>query len=443
MDIDSTIKNLKEAIKKSPKNLPLRLTLAKLLEENEMIKEASDEYLRATSIESKSVEANLGLGRTLFYLKDYESAIKNLKTVVKQHNAPEAKFYLAKCFLAIDDKEEARKYYEDAVKSDSALKDKRLESQIFEDKALKVSRQGERVNMEDILEIGKPKIKFADVGGLEDLKEEIKMKIIYPFEKSHIFKAYGKKAGGGMLLFGPPGCGKTLIAKATAGECNTNFIHVGITDVLDMWLGESEKKLHEIFETARKESPTILFFDEMDALGGSRLRMTQSTQSTLVNEFLEEMDGISSDNSNVLIVGATNAPWNIDPAFRRPGRFDKIIFVPPPDKEARVSILKIMLKDKPKGRIDSETIADKTEKYSGADLKAVVDTAVDEKIKDSMKTDKIIPLTSDDLIESLEKVKPSTLEWFSIVKNYVTYGSDTGLYESVRKYIKEVLGEKI
>ena len=136
-------------------------------------------------------------------------------------------------------------------------------------------------------------------------------------------------------MYGPPGCGKTMIARATAGEVNARFINVSLNDILDMWMGNSEKNLHAIFEEARNNAPCVLFFDEIDALGASRSDMKQSSGRHLINQFLQELDGIGNNNDGVLVLGATNTPWNVDPAFRRPGRFDRIIFVPPPDQEAR------------------------------------------------------------------------------------------------------------
>ena len=190
----------------------------------------------------------------------------------------------------------------------------------------------------------KPTINFNDVGGMENVKKEISLKIIKPLEHADLYKAYGKKIGGGILLYGPPGCGKTHLAKATAGEINAKFINVGINEILDMWIGSSERNLHEIFETARKNKPCVIFIDEIDALGANRNDVNKTAGRTVINQFLAELDGIDSNNDGILVLGATNAPWYLDPAFRRPGRFDRIIFVSPPDQEAKASIYNILLK---------------------------------------------------------------------------------------------------
>ena len=178
-------------------------------------------------------------------------------------------------------------------------------------------------------------LNFNDVGGMDDIKKEIDLKIIKPLVHAELYKSYGKKIGGGILLYGPPGCGKTFIAKATAGQIQSKFFSVGLNDILDMWIGNSEKNLHDIFEIARRNKPCVLFFDEIDALGASRSDMKQSGGRNLINQFLLELDGINSDNDGILVLGATNTPWNLDTAFRRPGRFDRIIFIPPPDEKVK------------------------------------------------------------------------------------------------------------
>ncbi|MEO1382188.1 MAG: ATP-binding protein, partial [Bacteroidota bacterium] len=267
------------------------------------------------------------------------------------------------------------------------------------------------------------------------VKEEIDLKIIKPLQHQEIYKAYGKKIGGGILLYGPPGCGKTHIARATAGQVDAKFINVGISDVLDMWVGNSERNLHEIFEVARANAPCVLFFDEIDALGASRTDMRQSNSRKLINQFLAELDGIEAQNDGLLIIGATNAPWHLDSAFRRPGRFDRIIFVEPPDQESRTDILRIQLKDKPIAKIDYEDIAKRSKDYSGADLNAVIDLAIESKLAEAFKQGVPQPLSTQDLKKALKKHRPSTKDWFASARNYALYSNDSGLYDDVLTYL--------
>ena len=226
------------------------------------------------------------------------------------------------------------------------------------------------------------------------------------------------------------------MAKATAGEVKARFMPIGIHDVLDMWIGNSEKNLHGIFDSARAQTPTVLFFDEVDALGASRSDMRQSAGRHLVNQFLAELDGMEHDNDGLLILGATNAPWHLDPAFRRPGRFDRILFVPPPDEEARAEIIRALLKNKPVDDIDAERVAKKTKDFSGADLKAVVEMAIEIRLQEALRKGTPAPLTTKDLLQAMKSVKPSTKEWFASARNYALYSNQGGIYDDILDYLK-------
>ena len=285
-------------------------------------------------------------------------------------------------------------------------------------------------------EIERPEIDFSAIGGMTHVKEEIRVKIIYPMQHAEMYAAYGKAIGGGILLYGPPGCGKTHLARATAGEVKSGFTSIGINEVLDMWIGSSERNLHEIFESARRSQPCVIFFDEVDALGASRSDMKQSAGRHLINQFLAELDGASGANEGLLVIGATNAPWHVDNAFRRPGRFDQVIFVPPPDLAARAEILAINLAGKPQQDLDLEKIAARTEHFSGADLKAVVEKAVEAKLKEAIKSGRPTPITTKDLLASVKKSRPTTREWFATARNHALYSNQGGVYDEILEYLK-------
>ena len=278
-------------------------------------------------------------------------------------------------------------------------------------------------------------IRFDDVGGMDKVKEDIRMKIIHPLKNPELFAAYGKKAGGGVMLYGPPGCGKTLLARATAGEINASFFSVGLHHVLDMYIGESEQKLHKIFELARKAAPSVLFFDEIDALAADRRDMRQSSGRGLINQFLEELDGSRTSNEGVLILGATNAPWHVDGAFMRPGRFDRLIFVPPPDAPAREEIAKIHGRGKPLVDFDPAAIAKRTDGFSGADLMAVFDLATERALGEAMRRGTMVPVSGKMLLDAGKEVKPSTRKWFESAKNYALYANQSGFYDDVLVYM--------
>jgi SpoVK/Ycf46/Vps4 family AAA+-type ATPase len=203
-----------------------------------------------------------------------------------------------------------------------------------------------------------------------------------------------------------------------------------------MWIGNSEKNLHEIFELARQNTPCVLFIDEIDALGASRSDMKQSSGRSLINQFLQELDGVETNNDGVLIMGATNAPWNLDSAFRRPGRFDRIIFVPPPDAEGREAILRLKLAGKPTDAPDLRKVARKTDHYSGADLDALIDIAIEEKLEASFADGVPKPLGTNDLLRAAGRHRPSTQEWFATARNFALYANDAGLYDDILAYLK-------
>jgi SpoVK/Ycf46/Vps4 family AAA+-type ATPase len=164
--------------------------------------------------------------------------------------------------------------------------------------------------------------------------------------------------------------------------------------------------------------------------------MRQSAGRQLINQFLSELDGVEASNEGVLILAATNAPWHIDSAFRRPGRFDRIIFVPPPDGPARAAILQILLKGKPVDSIDYDFLGKKSDQFSGADLKAAIDVAVEGKLRQAMKKGAPTPLTTKDLQAAVKKLKPTTKEWFSTARNYALYSNQGGFYDDILRYLK-------
>jgi transitional endoplasmic reticulum ATPase len=180
----------------------------------------------------------------------------------------------------------------------------------------------------------------------------------------------------------------------------------------------------------------VVFFDEVDALAANRTDLRQSSGRMVINQFLSELDGVKSSNEGVLILAATNAPWHLDAAFRRPGRFDRILFIPPPDASARAAILQLLCRGKPVDKIDYEQVSKKTEHFSGADLKAVIDLAVEKKLQEAMKVGFPKPLVTKDLVLAAANIKSSTKEWFATARNYALYANEGGLYDDILKYLK-------
>jgi transitional endoplasmic reticulum ATPase len=460
---------LREALRHSPDNAPLLLHVAAHVLGLGGFTEAESLFKRALALAPHDADAKLGLAHAFFHLGKNSAALVIVEALTAAPEAPGRALLLhARLALKAAEPRLAARLYARARSARPTATDPHLEEELAphlpapptltpqaaatdsttpdsdsdSNSGSDPDPERERLPAGDLppasaaAEIERPRITFADLGGMERMKEEIRMKIILPLQHPEMFAAYGKKAGGGVLLYGPPGCGKTHLARATAGEVRAAFMAVGISDVLDMWIGQSEKNLNALFEQARSHRPCVLFFDEVDALGANRTDMLKSGGRHLINQFLSELDGVQTSNEGVLILAATNAPWHLDPAFRRPGRFDRILFVAPPDQTARTEILRILLKGKPAADVDPEAIAKKTDSYSGADLRAVVELAVEEKLRAAMKSGKLAPLTTRDLLDAAKKHRPTTRDWFENARNYALYANQSGLYDDILEYLK-------
>lgn len=426
------IKDLKEALELSPTNIPLRLRLGKCYEAIFDLKNAEEQYIEILRVDSKNVKAKEALANVYFTQGKYETAQIVIEEIldIQPTNFDILELH-CKNLIKLEELFSAQEVYKIILELKPDYTNEEFDAKL---------RVGGNISIDEVDDdaikiFEKPKVSFADIGGMENVKNEISLKIIHPLKHPDLYKAYGKKVGGGILLYGPPGCGKTHIARATAGEINANFINVGINEVLDMWMGNSERNLHEIFETARKNTPCVIFIDEIDALGANRNDMAKSGGRTLINQFLAELDGLDSNNDGILVLGATNTPWHLDPAFRRPGRFDRIIFVAPPDEQARKEIFDLSLKDKPSEKINLEKLAKMANGFSGADIKAIIDIAIEEKLQESFKTGKLEPISMKSLLKAVKKQSPSTKEWFSSAKNYALYSNDAGLYDDILSYL--------
>lgn len=256
---------------------------------------------------------------------------------------------------------------------------------------------------EVILEI--PNVKWEDVGDLQTVKQELKEAVEWPLKYPEVFKRLGIRPPRGILLYGPPGTGKTLLAKAVATESEANFISVKGPEVLSKWVGESEKAIREIFRKARETAPCIIFFDELDAIAPRRgLHADAGVTDRIVNQLLTEMDGIQT-LKGVVVIGASNRPDILDPALLRPGRFDRVIFVPPPDIDGRYQIFQIHTREMPlSDDVDLSRLAAMTEGYTGADIEAVCREAAIMAMRENIN---IKEISMKHFLIALEKIKPS------------------------------------
>jgi transitional endoplasmic reticulum ATPase len=414
----SRLNSLREALAVSPQNIPLLLMFGQACLDELSFEEARAAFDRILQSDAAHEEAKLGIARVLYLSGNTSEAVVRAESLTKANPSfAEAWMLLSRLAVTEGDRALAAQYYQRAIKLNPNLSDPALERDIQIDQTTKPATPA--ANVTPVVEsdaweflgefekesntapdIRKPEVSFANVGGMENIKEEIRMKIIYPLQNRALFNAYGKKLGGGVLLYGPPGCGKTLISKATA-----------------------------------ENAPAILFFDEVDALAADRKDFRESAIRTMINQFLAEMDGNIGSNEGILILGATNAPWHLDAAFRRPGRFDRIIFVPPPDEPAREAIVEIVARDKPLKRLDAKALAKRTKDFSGADIKSIFDVATERALTRAMKEGRVVPLTTEDLLQASKGMKPSTRAWFESAKNYALYANQGGFYDDVLTFL--------
>ena len=409
---EQKINALKQALEFASDNHALRLTLAEALETAERPSEALDQY--TIVIEAKALAADKLI--TVGLLAVTHGRLPLAQSCLDQALAAGVLAGTADLQQKIDAKKEA-----DGLQ-----------------RLFAPPQGGAEEDSNEVMPLDIPadNITFADVGGMDDIKKVIHKMIILPVLKPEIYAKYGRRSGGGVLLYGPPGCGKTMLARATAGECQLPFINIRIEEILDPYIGMSERNLHRFFNAARLNAPCVIFIDEIDAIGFARRRQSSSHQRGLVDQLLQELDSIGSDNDSVLVLAATNAPWDVDDALMRPGRFDRRIFVPPPDHTARQKIMQMLTADIPTTKLNYRRLANNTPLFSGADLQAAVNGAVDQVIDEALAQEKEIPVAMPHFESALAELRPTTLDWLNRAQNYVEFANADQRYEDVSKFLR-------
>jgi transitional endoplasmic reticulum ATPase len=441
----TSLESLEIALQASPDNSALRLVVVRGWLSLGMGERAGRVAAAASPDLAIDEAGQRDFARALALVEKWPAALGYLSGT-----EPETLLERSRVLLALERRTDAAESYRLAVQKNPTLEDEKLAALLRsrEPEAVKARPGAPRLRVvanddtdksavQKLVQAEAPRLAFKDVGGLSEVKSEIHRRIVLPFQKPSLFERFRKRAGGGVLLYGPPGCGKTLLARATAGECTATFMAVAISDILDMYIGESERKLHAIFEEARRKPPAVLFFDELEALAGKRKASRDGVAAKIVSQFLSEMDGFAQNNKGVLILGATNVPWEIDAAFRRPGRFDRVLFVPPPDREARAAIIDILLRDRPVAEVDREGLSNVTTGFSGADLENVVETAADFAIEESIRLGQEVPIRQEHVQKALASVRPTTTEWLSSARNFARYANEGGQYDEVLAFLKK------
>ena len=278
---------------------------------------------------------------------------------------------------------------------------------------------------------------LADVAGMTEVKQRLEAAFLAPMRNPDLRRLYGKSLRGGLLLYGPPGCGKTFIARAVAGELGASFIAVSFADIIDMFVGQSERNIHELFEVARRNAPCVLFLDEVDAIGQKRSQLRHTPMRSAVNQLLLELDDVSGNNEGVFLLAATNHPWDVDSALRRPGRFDRTLLVLPPDAAAREGVFRYHLKDRPVAGIDLVKLARQTDGYSGADIAHICETAAERALMDSVRRGEPRMIGTPDLEAAIAEVKPSLGAWFDVARNVALFANEGGTYDDLAAYLRK------
>jgi len=278
---------------------------------------------------------------------------------------------------------------------------------------------------------------LADVAGMTEVKQRLEAAFLAPMRNPDLRRLYGKSLRGGLLLYGPPGCGKTFIARAVAGELGARFIAVSFADIIDMFVGQSERNIHELFEVARRNAPCVLFLDEVDAIGQKRSQLRHTPMRSAVNQLLLELDDISGNNEGVFLLAATNHPWDVDSALRRPGRFDRTLLVLPPDAAAREGVFRYHLRERPVAGIDLARLAKQTDGYSGADIAHICETAAERALMDSVRLGEPRMIGPADLDAAIGEVKPSLGAWFDTARNVALFANEGGSYDDLAAYLRK------
>jgi len=432
MSIDpSVIAAIEAAVNAAPENAELRLHLATLLLGAGRAEEALDHCRKILAARPDHVGALEGAARASELLGDWQRGESYRRIAAALGGAAAA------APGAVEEPEAAPelKSLEDGLEEIFGDDDD-PEPEEGEGGLAEPRRVAEGDAREGHWEAETPGLKLSDVAGLEEVKRRLNLSLLAPLRNPEMMKLYGKSLRGGLMLYGPPGCGKTFIARAVAGEMGARFIAVGLSDVLDMYIGQSERNLRGIFEAARRSAPCVIFIDEIDALGRKRSLQRHSGGRDVVNQLLSEMDSVGNDNRGVFVLGATNHPWDVDTALRRPGRFDRTLLVLPPDAEARAAILRYHMGQRPAEGVDLRWVAEKTDGHSGADLAHLVESATELALEESIETGRPRPVRQNDFKRALREIRPSTRPWFEMARNYAMFSNDGGMYDDLLDYLR-------
>ncbi|MFE4194522.1 tetratricopeptide repeat protein [Paenarthrobacter sp. NPDC056912] len=420
----AAIDGLLAALEKLPDNVPLRLNVARLLIQAGRHTEAIEQLNVVLAIDADNADN----ADTIQLLMDASAGLSTQGQTVEGSPAPSA----GPNAQAASDFDWHRAEQELGPSLPAPFVEDHPES---DPQAISGSTEGTGGALFDI---DRPVVTLADVGGLDDVKTRLNESFLEPMRNPEVAKAFGKSLRGGLLLYGPPGCGKTFMARAVAGELGASFMTATMTDILDKYIGETEKNLHEIFQAARRAAPAVLFLDEIDSVATKRSALSGGAawMRQTVNQLLLELDSMDAQNDGLFVLAATNHPWDIDTALLRPGRLDRMLLVLPPDRPAREAILKHHFSSRPIAGIDVKKIAARTEDFSGADLEHVVTSAAEKAMMESLRKGSVQAISMSHVNQALKDIRPSTRAWLQSARNVVEFSNSNGSYDELGQYLR-------
>jgi SpoVK/Ycf46/Vps4 family AAA+-type ATPase len=286
-------------------------------------------------------------------------------------------------------------------------------------------------------EVEEPRTTLADVAGMPAIKRWLSTAFLSSLRDPQMRRLFGRSLRGGLLMYGPPGCGKTFLARALAGELKAGFLGIDLAHVVDMWLGYSRRSIHEIFETARAAAPCLLYLDQLDAIGPRRAGRRHSIGRGVVDQLVAELYSASEEHEGVFVVAATEHPWDVDSLLRQPGRLDHRLLVLPPDLQAREAIIRSVLAGRPLAEdLDLAGLAARTDRYSAADLAQLCESAAAAALEASIVSNSSRPIAMADFTRGLHELRPSTPPWFELARDYARFAAEPGSYDDLVSYLR-------
>ncbi len=425
----------------------------KFFEENKF-DEAIDAYSKAIGAYAEYSSAYFNRALAYALIGQYDKATNDaMKVMELEPDAADAPYIMGIISEYQHDYNGAKEWYTKSLKNNPGYSQAKqrmdgLAEKMKAETAPAKAKASQAASSETVIEEGQIKqvkmftssIALKDVVGMKEQKELIHDNIILALNKPELLRAYGKKLGLGVIFYGPPGCGKTYIVKAIAGETKARFIPMNINQIVDMWSGNTEKNMHAIFEQARKAVPCIVFADEIDALGSKREGEggQQNTMRLAVNQFLQELDGLEERPEGIFVIGATNQPWDMDPALKRPGRFGDSVYFPAPNYGTRLAAFKYNTRKMPLSkRVGYGRLARATIGFSQADINDICDKAALKVAVEEDRTSRKRQIHTGDFIAIMKKRSSSLDEWYGMMKKEVISKTETQIVDGKKTQVEK------